>query len=136
MSDPTGVPGRDPQRLVAFLHERVGDGFRSLVEYRPDGQVVHYVADDIDPELARARLARIRSLYEGERLASRPVADDPEFGPLYASTHVFGGALVVHLLDEAGTAVGFSLDHGVGTRLSQFVTECLRVLYDSHPWTN
>jgi hypothetical protein len=136
MSDTNDVPGRDPERLVSFLHERLGDSFRSLVEYRPDGQSVHYVADDIDHERAVDRLERIRRLYEGERLASHPSGDDPEFGPLYASTHVFGGALVVHLLDEAGTAIGFSMDHGVGSRLSQFVEECLGVLYASHPWTN
>lgn len=136
MSDPTDVSGRDPDRLVSFLQSRLGDRFRSLVEYHPDGQTVHYVADDIDDALALARLDRIRNLYEGERTASRPTEEDPDFGPLYASTHVFGGALVVHLLDESGTAVGFSMDHGVGSRLSQFVEECLGVLYDSHSWTN
>jgi hypothetical protein len=136
MSDSNNVPGRDPERLVSFLHERLGDSFRSLVEYRPDEQIVHYTADDIDSDLALARLDRIRTLYEGERLACLPSVDDPEFGPLYASTHVFGGALVVHLLDEAGTPIGFSMDHGVGSRLSQFVEECLGVLYDSHPRTN
>ncbi|MFC5368857.1 hypothetical protein [Salinirubrum litoreum] len=136
MSEPTDVPGRDPERLVSFLSDRLGDDFRSLVEYHPDEQVVHYVADDIDRSVAVDRLDRIRNLYEGERLACRPTSDDPSFGPLFASTHVFGGALVVHLLDEAGTAIGFSMDHGVGGRLSQFVEECLAVLYDSHPWTN
>jgi hypothetical protein len=136
MSEPTDVPGRDPERLVSFLRTRLGDDFRSLVEYHPEGQTVHYVADGIDQSLALDRLDRIRNLYEGERLASQPTADDPSFGPLYASTHIFGGALVVHLLDEAGTAIGFSMDHGVGSRLSKFIEECLSVLYDSHPWTN
>jgi hypothetical protein len=136
MSDPADVPGRDPERLASFLRERIGDDFRSLVEYRPDEQIVHYTAEGIDPSYAHSRLERVRSLYEGERVASRPTEDDPAFGPLYASTHVFGGALVVHLLDESGTAIGFSVDHGVGTRLSGFLEECLGVLYDSHPWTN
>jgi hypothetical protein len=136
MTETSGVPGRDPERLVSFLRDRLGDDFRSLVEYRPTEQVIHYVADDIDRSLAVDRLDRIRSLYEGERLASRPTDGDPSFGPLYASTHLFGGALVVHILDEAGTAIGFSMDHGVGTRLSQFIEECLDVLYDAHPWAN
>jgi hypothetical protein len=125
---------RDPDRLADFLHERLGDRFRSLVEYRADDETVHYVRDDVDGAVARDRLARIQTLYEGERASALPTESDPDFGPLYASTHVFGGAMVIHLLDESGSAVGFSFDHSVGGRLSEFVGECLSVLYDGNLW--
>lgn len=135
MADQSGVPGRNPARLVAFLDERLGDRFRSLVEYHPDGEQVHYLRADIDEAAAQARLERVRSLYEGERAAATPVDGDPDFGPLYASTHVFGGAVVVHILDESGSAVGFSIEPQVAGNLTDFIRECLEQLYDRDPWT-
>lgn len=127
-------PARNPEELVAFLRERLGDDFRSLVEYRADDQTIHYVKEGIDSEHAEARLQRIRHLYEGEVAAGPPVAEDVGFGPLYASTHIFGGAIVIHVLDATGSAIGFSVDHRVGGNLTTFVRECIEVLYDNHPW--
>lgn len=129
----TGERDPDPERLVAYLRDRFGEDLRSCVVYETDDREVVHVRDDIDADIARARVDRVHHLYEGERAARSPDPRDPDLGPLYASTHVFGAAIVIHLLDETGTVVAFSLDHVVGGRLTGFVRDCMSVLYDQPP---
>lgn len=118
----------DVGALVEHLRKRFGDSFRSCVVYDGSGATLHFARDDISEAAVHSRVERINALYEAERVARAPTEDDPEFGPLHASTHVFGEALVVHLLLPDGSAVGVSMDHLVGSRLSSFVKECLDVL--------
>jgi len=134
MTDSIDPSNRNHSDLVDFLESRLGENFRSLVEYDPDQEKIHYLRDEISEEAALSRLERVRTLYEGERSARFPDEADPEFGPLYASTYIFGGAIVVHIMDGSGSVVGFSMDHQVGGRLSKFVRECMEVLYESSPW--
>lgn len=120
--------GPNTDALVSYLRERFGESFRSCVVYDGDECGVRFVREDISRAAARSRIDRVRHLYEGERAARDPEPADPDFGPLYASTHVFSGAIVVHLLTRDGTAVGFSLDHPIGGNLTAFVTDCIDVL--------
>jgi hypothetical protein len=118
----------DVEALVEHLRNRFGDSFRSCVVYDGSGVTLHFARDDISEASVNSRIERINALYEAEQAAHAPTEDDPEFGPLHASTHVFGVALVVHLLLADGSTVGVSMDHIVGGRLSGFVKDCLDVL--------
>lgn len=118
----------DIDALVRYLRARLGDRVRSCVVYETDGPRVEFVRSDIPRADAQDRIERVRTLYEGERDVREAPSDEDGFGPLRASTHVFGGAIVVLLLTPDGSAVGFSLDHAVGGNLTGFVRDCLDVL--------
>jgi hypothetical protein len=122
-----------PRTLLEFLHSRGGDAVRSLVRYDGTDTTAYYVRDDIEADAARARLARVAELYRSERAVLAADPADPEFGRLHASVHVFGGAVVVHLLDPTGVAYGFSLEHQSGGTLLGFVRDCAEALYGEVP---
>jgi hypothetical protein len=124
----------DVGALVEYLRNRFGDSLRSCVVYDGSGVTLHFARRDISETAVHSRVERINRLYEAEQAARAPTENDPEFGPLHASVHVFGEAVVVHLLLPDGSAVGISTDHAVGGRLSGFVKDCLDVLYtDDRP---
>lgn len=128
-----GTHGIDPGALVRYLRERFDDGLRSCVTYDDDGATVHFARGDLSEATVHSRLERVKGLSEAERAAQVPDELDPGFGPLHASTHVFGEALVVHLLAPDGSVVGFSMDHAIGGHLTSFVADCMEVLYVSDP---
>jgi hypothetical protein len=132
-SDNRGEHSTDVGALVEHLRNRFGDSLRSCVVYDGSGVTLHFARGDIPEAAVHSRVERINTLYEAEQAAREPTDDDPDFGPLHASTHVFEEALVVHLLLPDGSAVGVSMDHLVGSRLSGFVTECLNVLRTGAP---
>jgi hypothetical protein len=125
--------GVDAEALVRYLKGRFDDGLRSCVAYDDDGATVHFVRGDLSEAAVHSRLERVRGLSEAERAAQVPDELDPEFGPLHASTHVFGEALVVHLLAPDGSVVGISMDRAIGGHLTSFVADCMEVLYVSDP---
>jgi hypothetical protein len=127
-----GLPEADTDTLLEYLGDRVGDAVRSCVEYTPESSTVHYLRDDIDGTAAEARLVRVAGLYQASRLAADPDGDRT-LGRLHASVHLFGGALVLHLLDSAGRAVGVSLDPSAGTELVGVVAGCSEALYGTLP---
>jgi hypothetical protein len=130
MSD---TPDPSPERLLRFLRSVAGDAVRSLVRYDGDEATVHYVRQDIDGSFARLRLERVAELYASERAVATATPDDPDFGRLHASVHVFGAAVVVHLLTPTGAAFGFSLEHHTGGDLVGFVRDCAEALYGDVP---
>jgi hypothetical protein len=99
-----------PTHLLAVLKRDFGDALRSLVEYTPGESRIHYLREDIASDTANGRLVRIEQLYQAERLNNSPITQDPELDRLHVSLFCFDGALVVHLVDEGGAVLGFSLD--------------------------
>ena len=97
-------------RLLPVLEREYGRALRSLVEYTPSENRIHYLREDIRTETAEGRLVRIGQLYQAERLNNTPVTQDPTLDRLHASVFLFDGAVVVHLVDRGGAVVGFSLD--------------------------
>jgi hypothetical protein len=116
--------------LVAHLREEFDEGFRGCVVYDGDDRDIRFVRSDLKGAPIDSRLSRVQQLYETERGVRDAEPDDPSFGPLYASTHVFDSAVVVHFLTPSGAAVGVSMDHGVSGDLSTFIARCLDVFYD------
>jgi hypothetical protein len=116
--------------LVAHLREAFGEGFRGCVVYDGDDRDIRFVRSDLEGAPITSRLRRVEQLYEAERAVRDAEPEDQAFGPLYASTHVFDGAVVVHFLTPSGAAVGVSMDHGVSGDISTFIDRCLDVFYD------
>ena len=129
------APRADTERLLAYLHDRFGDTVRSCVEYTPNTSRIHYLRDDIeiDKSQAETRLVRVKELYHAERLSATPLVDDSELGRLCVSTHLFEGALVVHLIDASGRVIGVSLDSTTQPELLTLATDCLDALYGEVP---
>lgn len=123
----------DVERFLAYLHDRLGDSLRSCVEYTPQTSTMHYVRAQIDERAAQSRLVRLSELYHSERLSADPLPDDPEFGPLHASVHVFGESTVVHLIERSGVVYGFSVDHHAIGDLFAFVRDAAEALYGEVP---
>jgi hypothetical protein len=123
----------DVGKLLGFLEDEFGAALRSCVSYAPRSHTIHYLRDDIDRTDAEDRLVSVAQLYQAERLNASLPGGGPEPARLYSSLHVFGGVVVVHLLNPGGRAVGFSVDAGTFADLVGLVARCLEAAYGDVP---
>lgn len=124
------------EKLLDTLHQQFGESLRSCVEYFPNSKTIHYLRDDLDKTVAEGRLIRIEELYQAERLASTPIAEDPDLGTLDTSIHLFGEVFVIHLIDPGGRVIGFSLEAEGLSELHTSATEWLDTMFETERSTS
>ena len=116
-----------PYRLAEFLHERVGDGLRSVIYYDPDDYEVVYLREDVAGEYTESRIEDIITDLWADSYEQGVREDLRRHGRLNATTWVFEDAIEMHFVADERQGIAVALDTETFLAQNTFVARCLSV---------